>query len=554
MADILELLKTSKKRLFVGLAGPGTGKTYTFRKIIESNEYKNKQILILSFINKLINDLQEDFENCKNVTVSTLHAFARQQIGDVDFDEDLDKIISEDFFYITGKAVDYEKKFFEDKLEPDEFSFYKGRKNFYKNQKSLYSFNSIVYALNRHFEKNPGKIPGNYDLVLIDEFQDFNKSEYELIKLLNRKSRVVVVGDDDQSLYCGLKDAVPNQIRSLYRDKNAEQFSIDYCFRCTSVIVNAVNDLITNAKNSGFLRDRINEKKFLYPTGVKPEKDLVSNNFDKIDFIPAVCGDKLMYELSKAIKNDVKEERSRREKNNDKENSIRILIITPSYFKKTIYEGLLKNGLNVVEFELFSDEKTNKMKHKKIINLFRTLSTRKTDNLSLRNLLPLYLEDDDIKDLIVKSHKLADKKIWLCLDPKIQKQIEKDISIFKKVKKNSKKLEEKELIRFSKVFNTKNVLSKLIHGFDSVSKNAIEVEITTLMSSKGLSADFVYYVGVDDKEILDKKTNKFTNQKICEFLVGLTRAKEKLTLISMQDKNPKILDFLDKSYIKTINV
>ena len=35
MTDILEILKNSNKNLFVGLAGPGTGKSYTFKKIIE---------------------------------------------------------------------------------------------------------------------------------------------------------------------------------------------------------------------------------------------------------------------------------------------------------------------------------------------------------------------------------------------------------------------------------------------------------------------------------------------------------------------------------------
>ncbi len=94
----------------------------------------------------------------------------------------------------------------------------------------------------------------------------------------------------------------------------------------------------------------------------------------------------------------------------------------------------------------------------------------------------------------------------------------------------------------------------MIKGFVSVKGGAIEVEITTVMSSKGLSAEFVYYVGIDDRNILDKDTNEITDQKLCEFLVGITRAKKKLTLFSLEDKNPKILDFIDERCINKIEL
>ena len=76
--------------------------------------------------------------------------------------------------------------------------------------------------------------------------------------------------------------------------------------------------------------------------------------------------------------------------------------------------------------------------------------------------------------------------------------------------------------------------------------------MTTTMSSKGLSADFVYYLGIDDKDMLNRKTKKLTDQKICEFLVGLTRAKKKLTLIASEESNPKILELIDSDCINTL--
>lgn len=539
MTDILEKIKKSEKKLFVGLAGPGTGKSYTFGTIIKSDEYKGKKILILSFINKLINDLSEEFKDFENVKVLTLHAFAKQNIGEVDLDQDLDDNISKDYFFIRKNGISYEEKFYENNLTKDEEEFYKERKNFYKHKKNLYSFNSIIYAINRFFINNESKIP-EHDLILIDEFQDFNKSEYELIKLLNKKSKIVLVGDDYQSLY-DWKKAEPKQISDLYSDDSTEEFSLDYCYRCTEVIVDATNDLIKNAKRSDYLKDRL-DKKFLYPKDDKNHKikNEISQKYPKIDFIPSVPGNLLIYKLAQNIKKDIKDQGGKK-----------ILILAPNYLKQTLYEGLITEGFNIVEIELFSNEKCNEIKHKNLIEIFKILTKRKTDNLALRKILFLYLTENKIKDIIIQSSK-EEKKIWNCLTKKTKENIEKDIQIFKIVRQGKNKLKDEELKRFSEIFTLKNIFSKMIKGFKPIIKDAIEIEMTTVMSSKGLSANFVYYVGIDDQNVLDQKTKKITDQKICEFLVGITRAKEKLTLISLKDENPKILEFIDEKYINKI--
>jgi len=296
MSEILKKIKDSEKKLFVGIAGPGTGKSTTFKTIIESSDYKSRQILILSFINKLVDGLSEDFKKYDNVKVLTLHAFAKQILGEIDLNPDLDSVISEDYLFINGHNIKYSEKFYEDDLSKGEEEFYIERKEFYKHNKKLYSFNSIIYAVNRLFEKSEDKIPTKYDLILVDEFQDFNKSEYELIKLLNKKSSVVLVGDDNQSLY-DFKKANPDQIRSLYHDNSTEEFSLDYCYRCTEVIVDVVNDFIQNVKSRGFLKDSLH-KKFLYPKDIEG-KNKISRKHRNIDFMPAILGDQLIATLEK---------------------------------------------------------------------------------------------------------------------------------------------------------------------------------------------------------------------------------------------------------------
>ena len=258
MVDIIKLLKESNKNTFIGVAGPGTGKSYAFKTIIESDEFKDGKILILSFINKLINDLKEDFKDFKNVEISTLHSFAMQSLGKPELSDNLDDIASEDYLFINGETIDYEEKFYENNLEEKEYSFYKERQNFYKHELELYSFNSVIHEINNFFIQNEDKIP-IYDLILIDEFQDFNKSEYELIKILNKRNKIVAVGDDDQSLYVDFRKAKPDQIRDLYNDSSTEPFSLDYCYRCTEVIVNAANSLISNATDINSIVEKLNE-------------------------------------------------------------------------------------------------------------------------------------------------------------------------------------------------------------------------------------------------------------------------------------------------------
>ncbi|MDD4354024.1 MAG: UvrD-helicase domain-containing protein, partial [Candidatus Nanoarchaeia archaeon] len=368
--ELLKKIESSTKNTFVGVAGPGTGKSTFFKTIIDSEEFKGKKILVLSFINKLIDDLTEDLKGYKNVTVSTLHSFAKKQLGKgVELDSGLDELISEDYLLIERKEINFEAKFHENEILEIEEKFYKERKEFYSSRgKRLYSLSSIVYAANKIFEEYEDKIPSKYDLILIDEFQDFNKLESIFINFLNTKNKVLLVGDDNQSLY-GFKKAKPDLIRELYEADHTQKFSLDYCYRCTEVIVNASNSLLENARSRGFLKKEL-PKKFLYPS--RKEKDDIGTKFPLIDFFPKTTGDLLCYK----IKEDI--EKSRGE-NKDKK---RILILLPKFLQHFMYGKFLNKGFNVVEFELFSNEELNKIKHIDMIDTFNRLLESKTDSLS----------------------------------------------------------------------------------------------------------------------------------------------------------------------------
>jgi superfamily I DNA/RNA helicase len=80
----------------------------------------------------------------------------------------------------------------------------------------------------------------------------------------------------------------------------------------------------------------------------------------------------------------------------------------------------------------------------------------------------------------------------------------------------------------------------------------ISIKVTTIQSSKGLSADVVFIVNFDDRFFL-KDGKNITDQDICNFLVALTRTKKKAFLISTIPKTiPSLLKWIAKDKIEFI--
>lgn len=68
----LEALLRSEARLKLIVAGPGTGKTYSFKRLLET---KPNPKVVLTFINNLVEDLARELDGIADVR--TFHSFSR---------------------------------------------------------------------------------------------------------------------------------------------------------------------------------------------------------------------------------------------------------------------------------------------------------------------------------------------------------------------------------------------------------------------------------------------------------------------------------------------
>ncbi len=224
-----------KSSVKILIAGPGTGKTTKAVKEFIGKHKNLDKILVLSYTNATIKDLLSSFKK-KRVDITekncmTLHKCALK-INHLKNVHILGEIEEKNLLYYAKKLnIDFDQL----------CSFLK-----------CITFKKMITSCIDFIKTNPVYIReqiGGLELLIVDEYQDFNKDERELINLISSLAKeVVILGDDDQSIY-EFKNADPQGIISLYKDSlNKIVQHENICHRCPKGVVQACNNLIINNK------------------------------------------------------------------------------------------------------------------------------------------------------------------------------------------------------------------------------------------------------------------------------------------------------------------
>jgi len=329
---------TAKNKIIV--AGPGTGKTTTFRKLLET---KNGDKLALTFINSLAFDLQKGLGDLAESY--TFHGYCKKLLHKISVDG-----IDTNFHYypklpiliktdadLIGIDLDKFDEAFQTLTEDDRIGFYLERGDYY----NAVSHNDAVYRVLKHFQSGSASLP-SFSQVVVDEYQDFNSLEIAFIDELVKTSPVLIAGDDDQAIY-NFKNASPYHIRAKSSHPDFEKFELPYCSRCPQVIVDAVHDITNKAKTISKLQERI-EKRYLC---FLPDKEVDSLAHPKIIHASCSTHTKSAPYISKFIEREIaKIPQAETDLAREKDYPC-VLIAGPSHYTKQVYEYLKTRFTNI---------------------------------------------------------------------------------------------------------------------------------------------------------------------------------------------------------------
>ena len=279
-------------------AGAGTGKTrlltHRIAYLIEELKISPYNILAITFTNKAANEMKTRVEALvsggNRVWISTFHSMSVRILrADIDklgssydrnftiySDSDSEKVVKsilkeyslgddhkQFMFHISNcknknlDILEYKRQFEYMREIDDVVRVYNEYEKRLQESNAL-DFDDLLTKTYKLFVKNPEVsefYARRFEYILVDEFQDTNKIQYDLTRMLaSIHGNLFVVGDEDQSIY-SWRGADFTNIFNISKDfPNTKVFKLQQNYRCTKDILVAANTLI--ALNS----ERFNKK------------------------------------------------------------------------------------------------------------------------------------------------------------------------------------------------------------------------------------------------------------------------------------------------------
>ena len=273
------------------LAGPGSGKTrvitYRIVNMVINNNINPKSILAISFTKASSTEMKNraislSHDNRLNsVTYGTFHSvffrilrFFEKYELDCILDEkskkyaikgilknlNVENAEDDDFIMSVINEISYVKNELMDKLDfesealtKDEFIKVYNMYEDYKSQMKKIDFDDMLiktYNLLSTNKRVLDRVRSVYRYILVDEFQDINKVQFEVIKLIaSPTNNIFVVGDEDQSIY-GFRGSRPDFLLEFEQYfSNSKKYVLDINYRSKKGIIDIANKLIHKNKN-----------------------------------------------------------------------------------------------------------------------------------------------------------------------------------------------------------------------------------------------------------------------------------------------------------------
>ncbi len=308
------------------IAGAGSGKTkvltHKIAYLIQEKKVLPWNILAITFTNKAANEMKERIANlvgdvAKDIWMGTFHSICvrilRKFIDRIGYDTSFVifdtsdqktvvkgcmKELGIDDKMITDRNIQYEiSNAKNEMLTPEQYAV-KANGN-YRNEliakvyelyqrrlkeNNAIDFDDIINFTIQIFLENEDVLnyySDKFKYILVDEYQDTNKSQFTLVTLLAAKhGNVTAVGDNDQGIY-SFRGADISNILNFEKDfVGTKIIKLEQNYRCTPNILNIANAVIKN--------NTVKYKKNLWTNneeGNLPKVYLAENEYDEGSFI-----------------------------------------------------------------------------------------------------------------------------------------------------------------------------------------------------------------------------------------------------------------------------
>ena len=272
-------------------AGAGSGKTrvltHKIAFLIKEDIVKAEEILAVTFTNKAAEVMKQRVtklmkNKVQEINIGTFHSICarilRNEISKLGFSKDfaiydrtdqislLKIILAEENIpknILMPKTVRNKISYFKSQLinpnhamkavktaqDKSIIDVYKSYNNLLKENNAV-DFDDLLNFPLDIFNNHPrilNKYQKLWKYILVDEYQDTNKAQFLLVKMLAEKHRnICVVGDDDQSIY-GWRGADIRNILDFEKDfPECETYTLENNYRSTNQILHAAQSVVRN--------------------------------------------------------------------------------------------------------------------------------------------------------------------------------------------------------------------------------------------------------------------------------------------------------------------